>query len=229
VTFVQTTDRRSVLDDVRQALGHRATVTPEALEPFIEPAGTPGADSLVARFTQEATAVRAQVHRLSGKLQLVEKILEICAHQAGEVALSGSALFSQMELPKALAAHGLTTFESHETDHETMIARLANCAVGVTAADYVIAETGTIVLSSDEANALLVSLLPPVHIAMVRAAQIIASIDENICRLGEDQMERANPPRSVTMITGPSRTSDVELVLSIGVHGPKELHVIILD
>jgi len=134
-----------------------------------------------------------------------------------------------MELPTALAAHGLTTFESQKTDHETLISRLANCAAGVTAADYVIAETGTIVLSSDEPNALLVSLLPPVHIALVRTEQVIASIDETIIRLSKDRMERINPSRSVTMITGPSRTSDVELVLSIGVHGPKELHVIIFD
>lgn len=226
---MQTTDRSSVLDDVRRALGHHATVTPEPLEPFIEPAGMLGTDSLVARFTQEATAVRAQVYRASHKLQFVEKIVEICANQAGEIVLSGSALFSEMELQTALAGHGLTTLESDETDHEALIARLANCAVGLTAADYAVAETGTIVLSSDEPNALLVSLLPPVHIALVRTEQMIASIDETIIRLSKDRMERANPSRSVTMITGPSRTSDVELVLSIGVHGPKELHVIILD
>jgi L-lactate dehydrogenase complex protein LldG len=226
---VQTSDRTSVLDDVRQALGHRATVTPEPLDPFIEPAFAPGADSLIARFTQEATAVSARVHRLSGKLELVEKILEMCAHQAGEVALSGAALITQMELGATLAARGLTTFESHETDHEALISRLANSAVGVTAADYAIAETGTIVLTSDEPNALLVSLLPPVHIALVRAGQVVASIDETIIRLSKDRMEGVNPSRSVTMITGPSRTSDVELILSIGVHGPKELHVIILD
>lgn len=225
---VQTNNRTTVLDDVRQALGHRATVAPESLEPFIEPAAAPGADSL-ARFTQEATAVRARVHRVSGRLQFVEKIVEICTNQTGEIALSGSALFSEMELPPALADRGLTTFESDETDNETLVSRLANCAVGVTAADYAVAETGTIVLSSDESNSLLVSLLPPVHIAVIHTEQMIASIDETIIRLSKDRRERVNPSRSVTMITGPSRTSDVELVLSIGVHGPKELHVIILD
>jgi L-lactate dehydrogenase complex protein LldG len=214
---------------VRQALGHSATPAPEPLEPFIEPAGVPGTDSLVARFTQEATAVSAQVHRLFGKPQFVEKVLEVCANQAGEVALSGSVFFSEMELQTALAGRGLTTFESDETDHGKLIVRLANCAVGVTAVDYAVAETGTLVLSSDEPNALLVSLLPPVHIAVVRSAQMIASIDETISILSKDRTERVNPSRSVTMVTGPSRTSDVELVLSIGVHGPKALHVIILD
>ena len=81
----------------------------------------------------------------------------------------------------------------------------------------------------DEANALLVSLLPPVHIAVVRSSQIAASLDEVISTLSRERIGHANPSRSVTLITGPSRTSDVELVLSIGVHGPKELHVIIVD
>ena len=56
-----------------------------------------------------------------------------------------------------------------------------------------------------------------------------ASLDEVIARVGNERIGRVEPGRSVTLITGPSRTSDVELVLSIGVHGPKELHVIILD
>ena len=99
----------------------------------------------------------------------------------------------------------------------------------MTAAEYAIAETGTIVLSSDEPNALLVSLLPPVHIALVRSSRIAATLDEVISKIGQERIGRLDPSRSVTLITGPSRTSDVELVLSIGVHGPKEMHAIILD
>jgi L-lactate dehydrogenase complex protein LldG len=75
----------------------------------------------------------------------------------------------------------------------------------------------------------LVSLLPPVHIAVLRSSQIVASLDEAITNLSSRRTNQADAWRSATFITGPSRTGDVELTLSIGVHGPKELHVIILE
>jgi L-lactate dehydrogenase complex protein LldG len=245
-------DQNGVLDDVRRALGRSATVAPAPLESFSEPTGETDRAELVARFTLEATAVRAKVHSMSDKLQFVadvgqeskaqpidklkfvgqilDTIAGICSDNKGqEIALSGAELFAELDLGSAMAARGFTAFEPGETGHEELIARLANCGVGLTTVDYAIAETGTIVLSSDEPNALLVSLLPPVHIALLHSSQIAASLDEVISKLSEERINLASPSRSVTLITGPSRTSDVELVLSIGVHGPKELHVIIVD
>jgi L-lactate dehydrogenase complex protein LldG len=221
-------DQLSVLDDVRRALGRRTTSLPGPLAPFVEAAAEIDSNTLIEQFVQEATAVRAQVYRLPGEPQLVEAIVEICSRQNDEIALSGAKSFVEMDLRGALAARGLSTFVGDQTEHEALVAKLANCGVGVTAVDYAIAETGTIVLSSDEPNALLVSLLPPVHIALVRSGQMIATMDEAIDRIGRERIGRANPARSVTLVTGPSRTSDVELVLSIGVHGPKELHVIVI-
>lgn len=253
---LRNTSQGSVLHDVRRALGRSTTLSPAPLEPFIEPTTKANVPELVKRFTEEATAVRAKVYLMSDKLQfvaadgpdqsatqpidklkfvgqVVDQLVEICAeNKSQEIALSGAELFAEMNLTSELDARGFTTFVANEKEHEKLVTRLANCGVGMTAADYAIAETGTIVLSSDEPNALLVSLLPPVHIALLRSWQIAASLDEVISKLGEERISRgdpAGPSRSITMITGPSRTSDVELVLSIGVHGPKELHVIILD
>lgn len=246
------TNRRSVLDDVRSALGRQVTLSPAPLEPFVEPAVKIDLSKLIERFTAEATAVRAQVHYLSDKPQFVADgigpsltddklefvgqigalVAEICnAAGANEVALSNTGFIAGMNLPEQLATQGYSVFVPDNTslDHDQIVSRLANCGVGLTAAEFAIAETGTIVLSSEEPNALLVSLLPPLHIALVRPEQIIATMEEGINRIGSEQMGGTKPARSVTLITGPSRTSDVELVLSIGVHGPKELHVIILD
>lgn len=245
------TNRRSVLDDVRSASGRSTTLTPAPLEPFVEPSAKIDLGKLIERFTAEATAVRAQVHYVSDKPQSVvngkeqpwahpddklklvgQLVAEIC-HIAGasEVALSNTEFSAGMNLPEQLAMQGYSVFVPDNTsfDHDQIVARLANCGVGLTAVDYAIAETGTIVLSSDDPNALLVSLLPPLHIALVRSEQIIATMEEGISRIGSEQIGRTKPARSVTLITGPSRTSDVELVLSIGVHGPKELHVIVVD
>jgi L-lactate dehydrogenase complex protein LldG len=248
------TEQIGVLDDVRRALGRSATVAPVPLEPFIEPGIKIDAGDLVARFTEEATSVRANIYLMSDKLQFVadggeksttepvdklkfvgqiaERVAEICRSVgATEIALSDSAFIVEFNLKEQLGALGFSVFvpDAAASDHDEVVARLANCGVGLTAADYAIAETGTIVLSSDQRNALLVSLLPPVHIAWLRSSQIAASLDEVISTLGKERVGRKDPSRSVTLITGPSRTSDVELVLSIGVHGPRELHVIVID
>jgi L-lactate dehydrogenase complex protein LldG len=222
------TNHSSVLDDVRRALRRPTTLRPEPLGPFVEPFTAGDMSGLIERFVVEASAVRAQVHRVSEPGQVVEKIIEICGDQTGEVATSGAELLRIIDLREELTAGGISVLIDDYTNHERLVTALANCSVGVTAADYAIAETGTIVLSSEEPRALLVSLLPPVHIAVVGTAQIVPTIDAAIQKTDSETMRATNPTRSTTLITGPSRTSDVELVLSIGVHGPKALHVIIV-
>src|SRR3989442_69141 len=127
-------DQNSVLDEVRRALGRSATVAPvppSPLEPFNESAIQVDLSELIARFTEEATAVRANVHRVSDELQLVERIADICAAYEGhEVALSGAEIFAELDLASTAAARGFSTFGPGETDHEKLIARLVNCRVG---------------------------------------------------------------------------------------------------
>ena len=229
-------DQSQVLADIRRALGHTVTVRPAPLEPFVEPLAADDVEALVERFSIELNAVVGNVYRLvSDKLQFVEElatgIADIC-HSSGvtRLAFSGSSMLADLELAKHLTARGLSVFETPESGssgHEQLVAQLADCGAGVTAVDYAIAETGTIVLSSDERNALLVSLLPPIHIAVLRPGQINASLAEVIGKLNLERVGKNRSCRSASFITGPSRTSDVELTLSIGVHGPKELHVII--
>ena len=95
--------------------------------------------------------------------------------------------------------------------------------VGISTAQAAIAETGTLVLDSTCERHRLVSLVPPVHIAIVRASQIYRTLGEVLTLIRKDK--EISP--AVTFITGPSRTADIELTLAIGVHGPQELYVII--
>lgn len=97
--------------------------------------------------------------------------------------------------------------------------------VGISTAQAAIAETGTLVLDSTRERHRLVSLVPPVHIAIIRASQIYRTLGEVLTLIRETK--EVSP--AVTFITGPSRTADIELTLAIGVHGPQELHVIIDD
>ena len=99
--------------------------------------------------------------------------------------------------------------------------------VGVTMAQAAIAETGTLVLESNRERHRVVSLLPPVHIAIISSEDICLTMGDALKRVrGDEQTELS---RAITFITGPSRTADIELTLTIGVHGPKELYVIIID
>jgi len=95
--------------------------------------------------------------------------------------------------------------------------------VGITNAQAAIAETGTLVLDSSCERNRLVSVVPPVHIAIVAASRIYATLADVLAML--QSAPEVSP--AITFITGPSRTADIELTLTIGVHGPKELYVII--
>lgn len=95
--------------------------------------------------------------------------------------------------------------------------------VGITKAQAAIAETGTLVLDSSCERNRLVSVVPPVHIAIVAASRIYATVADVLAILQNGK--EVSP--AITFITGPSRTADIELTLTIGVHGPQELYVII--
>ena len=95
--------------------------------------------------------------------------------------------------------------------------------VGISNAQAGIAETGTLVLDSAYERHRLVSLVPPVHIAIVKASAIVETLGEALALLRKDR--EISP--AITFITGPSRTADIELTLAIGVHGPQQLYVIV--
>jgi len=102
-------------------------------------------------------------------------------------------------------------------------AELFDYDVGISTAQAAIAETGTLMLDSEAERHRLVSLVPPVHIAIVDAANISLTLGEALAAAGRGI--ELSP--TITFITGPSRTADIELTLAIGVHGPQELYVII--
>jgi len=86
------------------------------------------------------------------------------------------------------------------------------------------------VVTSLTEGAQLASLAPPVHVALYRRSQLVASLDEVLERLpGASDPDLALPGRSVVLITGTSRTADIEQILIHGVHGPGELHAILVE
>jgi L-lactate utilization protein LutC len=96
--------------------------------------------------------------------------------------------------------------------------------VGISGADYLIAETGTVVLGSRPEAPRSLSLLPPVHIVVAERGQIIPDLFDLFEAVGRDE---DGLPAGLTLITGPSKTGDIELRLVTGVHGPGEVHVVL--
>jgi L-lactate dehydrogenase complex protein LldG len=177
-------------------------------------------DSPVAMFRHQLESVGGHCIVVKGEeetAQVLNRILaelESSLQKSPRIALSDAPLLSR--LAGGMEVGEITTSPSADD--------LFTYDVGITTAQAAIAETGTLVLESDQERHRLVSLLPPVHIAVVNAADVCATLGEalRLVRRNGSEMSRA-----ITFITGPSRTADIELTLTIGVHGPKELYVIV--
>lgn len=175
--------------------------------------------TLTERFCGALEAVAGHCVVVRDKREAADVLREILERtKARRVAVSDSELAgSVIELAKPgaellLNASGPALFE---------------CDAGVTSAQWGVAETGTLVLESDEERHRVASLVPPVHVAIIHASQVRETLGEVLQALHEKGRDRLS--RTVTFITGPSRTSDIELTLAIGVHGPGELFVIIIE
>ena len=106
-----------------------------------------------------------------------------------------------------------------------MKAACAAADIGITSVDYALAATGTFVMLSSHNEARLISLLPPAHIAIIPRSRILANLDELLSILPRP----ADQTSSMVLITGPSRTADIEQILVRGVHGPGEVCAVVVD
>jgi L-lactate utilization protein LutB len=102
---------------------------------------------------------------------------------------------------------------------------MTTAEVGINFADYALADTGSLVFLSESRESRLISLLPPVHIAVIARKNILSGLDELFTLVPQPMAQSS----AMILITGPSRTADIEMRLVRGVHGPGEIHVIIVE
>ncbi len=114
---------------------------------------------------------------------------------------------------------------------EELRQKFVNAAVGISGANFAIAETGTVGIVTNEGNADLTTTLPKVHIALFGIDKVVASMDDAVAILRMLGRSATGQRMStyVNWITGPSRSADIAFSLTIGAHGPKEMHVVVLD
>jgi len=107
--------------------------------------------------------------------------------------------------------------------------RDAAVRVGITGADAGLAATGSLVLNTGVGKHRVTSLLPPVHVAVLRKQDIVADLESWVALQREAGLEAFQQTASAIVISGPSRTADIAMQLTMGMHGPAELHIILVD
>ncbi len=160
---------------------------------------------LAASFLENAAIAAAGAHSVSGMGDLLAAL--------GRIVPVGSPVYCPglTELEKAAAP----LFPNRVSDY-------AAAAVTVEEVFGAIAETGTLVCVSEGGRAVQAGLLPAHHVAIIRRDRIFATLDDLFAAMV------GAPPTNITLVTGPSRTADIELTLAIGVHGPEKLDVIVV-
>ena len=157
-------------------------------------------------FTEALSALGGQVFEVDNIREANKRIEEILA---GRSFVASSAPMVQ--------ACGFSTSLSRES--------CATAAVGITSADFALADTGSLVFLSESRESRLISLLPPCHIAVIERDKILGSLEELFARVPYPAAQSS----SMVIVTGPSRTADIEMRLVRGVHGPGELNVVIVN
>jgi len=226
----------------------------EHLEPLGEVMPAVPPDQLVPRLEEELEKVAVITHRASSLIGL-EKILAdiFTSSNATSVVLSRNPLLARLGIEGRLRASGKSvavwaehpsspapsTDPASHAGHEAEEAFRQHCfsaGVGITGVDFALAESGTLVVTSLTEGSQLASLAPPVHVALYRREQVLATMEEVLDRLPGLPVSRdpaapttPNWGRSVVFITGTSRTADIEQILIRGVHGPREVHAILIE
>lgn len=174
-------------------------------------------DDLLATFARSIEEAGGVCHQVVG--QVPDTLLDhlVAELDAWDVVVSQD--------PEALALGERLTDRGVEVSPAGREAT-TRAALGVTSAVAGIAATGSVVLDSARAGGRLASVLPPAHLCVLPVERLVATPADVLRRLGDDP---ADLPSSLVLVTGPSRTGDIEQLLTIGAHGPMALHVIVVS
>ena len=240
------TDRAAFLGRIRAEMGRAPTRVPGA------PAPRPARPREIAetvrrelaerwpetleRFRQEFERVAGVYHRVATTADVPDVIGAIARERGARSAITwhGSVL---PDWGGALSAHGIATVSMPAAGIEPPAERqalrdlIASADLGVTGVDLAVAETGSLVLRSGSGRPRSTSLLPPYHVAVFDREALVESLAQVglFLEAWHDGAPEAWQGGVINVITGPSRTADIELTLTRGVHGPKEVHAIFVE
>jgi L-lactate dehydrogenase complex protein LldG len=203
--------KENILKKIRQALSHPVPV------PFPKSEGNnsvfqPQADDLEVHFAEEFTRLLGKFAFCVNEADLTKQLQQLLKEKKWEnIYCNEEKLFPVL---------------SHSAPYQIDRTTLSDCDASITTCEYLIARTGTIVMSTAQTGR-TVSVYAPVHICIAYTNQLVYDIKEALQLLKEKYEGRI--PSSITFATGPSRTADIEKTLVVGVHGPKEVYLFLVD
>lgn len=209
------TARDEMLSKVRAAL--KRTVDSEVaaipVTARISPRAAGDSETELTAFFGEVEKLGGKTRRITELTDLSEALRELVQVEAVKKAtVWQTAQFKAWGVEDLLRAIGVEVVSPYAPNRE-----VAECDLGITGADFVLPETGTLGLRSSIEQPRTVSLLPRVHLALIEQSCLRADLHQ--------VLEEAKNDGYVVLVTGPSRTADIELTVTIGVHGPKTLAV----
>lgn len=229
--------RERMLDRIRASLGAtrpfleaesaRASHKPP---PFVHPITH---DDLAQQFAAELTKLQAYPHLCTDDDAALETIAGILEQHGAQEVITWD--LEQIDLPglaDLLHQRGVTRLdgriEGDPAQRQASLQAHERAPVCIAGIDAAIAESATLVIHSGAGRARMASLLAPVFIAVVRRTQLTRGLGEAIERIKQKYGDLFRDASALTLITGPSRTADIELTLTLGVHGPREVHTVII-
>ena len=195
--------------------------------------------TLLGRMTEVAKTINTTVVALETETQIAAAIAKIAADRNAEwgdeksIVAWDHPLVNGLDLPAAMQPLGVPVYfpedDSHRQGAETFRRQSETALIGVTSADFGLTETATLTMKTRLGRPLHVSLLPSIHITVIHLEQILSNLKELYTLLKWDPAQKAEGlTHSMSFITGPSKTADIEATLVHGAHGPRELVVFVL-
>lgn len=223
------TSRTKILTRIRHALADAylpdaaATIPPSPPPP-------PFAAALIDVFEQALIAVQGQVTRVENQEAARNWLVNEFQKQGVQKILGWN--FTQLpvaNLAASLQALGIELIPARlsTSTRQADLAALADIEVGLTGVDAALARTGSLVLHASDAQGRLASLLPPIHYALLPARRIYPDLATWLAVAGTT--EHIHHSSNTVIITGPSRSADIAQTLTLGAHGPKRLHVLLIE
>ena len=179
--------------------------------------------ALLAQFTGRVTALKGEVFLVRSLAEAGQSLAQLCREAGVSAGIRHSSpildqLFEQS--PDLSQTVECRTCDLTPVDH----ADFAQAHIGITTADALIARTGSVVLKASTAGGRRLSVLPPIHCVIAHQSQLVPSMDDWL-----KEINTRDDWSYSTVITGPSRTADIERILVLGAHGPKRLLVFIIS
>ena len=204
--------KENILKKIRKALTHSTPL------PFPQSEGnssvfTPSQKELEVEFAERFTQLQGRFIFCLNKQELVTRIKEVLEHNGW------TNIFCREEELKNMLREN--KFDNFSYDH------LPSCDAGITTCEAWIARTGSILMSAAQPSGRTTSVYAPVHFCIAYSSQLVYDVKDGIQLMKEKYPE--NLPSLITFATGPSRTADIEKTLVVGVHGPKEVYVFLVD